>query len=109
MAKTAAKKARARSKPKQERLDGMPGGAKHPDISKAAEVYVAHRDERMEATKTEVETRDALILKMKEHGITVYRDPDSDLLVTLIEGKTKVKVKKAGEDEEGEDDAENEE
>lgn len=78
---------------------------KHPDVNKAAEVYVGHRDERMEATKIEVESRDALVEKMRQHGLKEYRDPDSDLLVTLVEGKTKVKVKRAGdeEDEDGEE------
>lgn len=88
------------AKAKQARLDGMPGGTNLPDVSKAAELYVEVRDERMALTKREVETRTLLIGKMRGHSIIEYKDPDSDLVVTLVEGKTKVKVKRAGEDDE---------
>ena len=73
------------------------------DVSKAAEQYAAVRDHRMELTREEVKKHDALLATMRAHDLTVYRDPDNDLLATLIEGKAKVKVKKAGEDDEEED------
>lgn len=61
---------------------------------KAAEAYVEVRDERMELTEEEGKLNAALVEVMKKHGLDRYRDPDSDVLVTLEQGATKAKVKK---------------
>ena len=49
--------------------------------------------------EAEVEARGALIAAMKKHGLTIYRDDDAapPLLVTLVAGEDKVKVKRVDE------------
>lgn len=78
----------------------------HKDIDKAADIYVAARDERMGASKNETEAKDHLLRKMAEHGLKSYRIPDTNLLVTVTEGAHNVSVKtvkKDGEESDGED------
>lgn len=69
--------------------------------------YVKARDERMELTKKEVETKQALIKVMRDNkdkigedgdGVMLYRH--DDLLVTLKHGKDDIKVKTEGTEEE---------
>jgi hypothetical protein len=76
-------------------------------IDNAIGRYVVARDERMELTKKEVETKTALIKVMRDNkdklsvdaeGTIVYRH--DDLLVTLRHGKDELKVKTEETEEE---------
>ena len=71
------------------------------EVNAAAEGYVDARDERMKHTETEVEAREALIAVMKKHSLTVYRDDEASppLLVTLMPGEDRVKVRRDEEEE----------
>jgi hypothetical protein len=78
-------------------------------IDNAIGRYVLARDERMELTKKEVETKTALIKVMRDNkdklsvdaeGTIVYKH--DDLLVTLKHGKDELKVK-TEEDDDGND------
>lgn len=90
------KSRKSKSKPKQESFEGMEP-VEIAEVTKAAEVYVDARDERMQLTEQEVEKQELLVTAMKKHGLDKYRTPDG-LLVTLVPGKEKAKVKRAGED-----------
>lgn len=88
---------RARKSPKQSEMPGAERPVIH-DLDSAAEGYVDVRNERMELTAREVEARDVLVGLMRKHGQTVYRVAvDEPLLVTLIEGQAKVRVRKLAE------------
>lgn len=81
-------------KPKQEEMpiegEGVaPKRIKAIDV--AADKYVEIRDTRMEWTEKECKARDNLVAKMKEHGLSMYRYGDHE--VVLKEGDPKVKVK----------------
>jgi hypothetical protein len=66
-----------------------------PEINAAAEAYVKARDKRMELTKEEVATHEALAETMKRHKVKVYKDSDADppLIMTLTSTEVVVKVK----------------
>jgi hypothetical protein len=75
-------------------------------IDNAIGRYVVARDERMELTKKEVETKTALIKVMRDNkdklsvdaeGTIVYKH--DDLLVTLKHGKDELKVKTDGSED----------
>lgn len=72
------------------------------EVDTAAEAYVEARDERIRLTKKEVDAKDALVTVMKKHKLDVYRDENAipPLVVTLIPGEDKVKVRKQQEEEE---------
>jgi hypothetical protein len=74
------------------------------EIDAAAERYVEARDARMELTEKEVELRDRLVDLMRKHKLEVYRDDDAapPLLVLLIVGKDKVKVRRESDEAEAE-------
>ena len=82
------------ARPKQPHLTGLEP-VSYPDLDAAAGAYVDARDERMEQTKVEVDTRDGLINVMRAHKLTTYRVEASDgpLLVTLTD-EAKVTVRK---------------
>jgi hypothetical protein len=73
------------------------------EVDTAVEAYVEARDERMKLTDREVEAKEALIAVMRNHKLTVYTDENAvpPLVITLIPGEDKVKVRRA-EEEEGE-------
>ncbi len=75
------------------------------EVNAAAESYVDVRDERMALTERETEARDALVKVMKKHGLDVYVDEDAapPLVVTIIAGEDKVKVRRAEDSESLED------
>lgn len=66
----------------------------HKDITKAAEAYVAVRDERMEMTEREVEKRAALTTVMLKHELEEYVDEDAEIRVTVSQKEPKAKVSK---------------
>jgi hypothetical protein len=70
-----------------------------PELTELAKQYADVRDDRMEHTKKEVELKNKVLDMMREHEITSYSDPDSNLTITL-ETKTKVRVKIGGDEEE---------
>jgi len=70
----------------------------HEDVTKAAKIYVAARDERAELTEREDKVRGFLLEKMRKHKLTVYEDEDANVRVEVTEGKTKVKVKRLEEE-----------
>jgi hypothetical protein len=78
------------------------------EIDAAAEAYIEARDERMELTKREVEAKSLLLEAMQKHNVDTYCDESATpaLLVTLIPGEDKVKVRRLDEEEKVE--AENE-
>lgn len=80
------------SKPKQIAIAGTER-VLHKDVRSAAEAYVEVRDERMELTKDEVVKKSLLVAVMKKHELSVYRDEEADLEVTLVTDE-KCKVKK---------------
>lgn len=67
-----------------------------PEIETAAEAYVTVRDRRMAATKQETDAQSTLLTVMKKHNLTTYRlgDGEDPLLILLVEGRTKVAVRK---------------
>lgn len=78
-------------------------------VDAAVAKYVAARDERMELTKKEVDTKTALITALRANkdklgadaeGTIIYRH--DDMLVTLKHGKDELKVK-TEDDENGND------
>ena len=70
-----------------------------PELTQAAENYVAVRDERMKLTKEEVAKRTVVVDLMKSNSLTSYQDNANELTIVL-ETKTKVKVKIGGEEPE---------
>jgi hypothetical protein len=62
----------------------------HPDVAKAAEKYIEARDARMELTKAEVETKNALVGLMKEHKLETYEDDD---FIVTFEADVQEKIK----------------
>ena len=91
-----AKKKSAETSKKIARQSDLPGmeDAAIKDIEDAALDYVEGRDERMEATKVEVERKEALISLMHKHEKTKYqrRIGDKVLNVNLKVEKESVKV-----------------
>ena len=76
-------------------------------VDAAVARYVKARDERMELTKKEVDTKTALITALRDNkdklgadaeGTIIYRH--DDLLVTLKHGKDELKVKTEDNEEE---------
>jgi len=94
--------ARAKKRrPRQKQLPGLEDPS-IPELDKAAEAYVAVRDERMELTKEEVTKRDTVQRLMIEHGLTSYRFDSK--VVSIVPGVDKVKVKAVGGDPDDEED-----
>lgn len=72
----------------------------HPDVTVAAEQYVAARDRRMNLTEAEVETRDALAEAMRKHELPFYEDEDAGLRVRVTTKTSEtVKVERIQPDE----------
>lgn len=84
---------------KQPELDGV-GKVEVKQIEEVAEEYVRVRDARMDLTKKEVSARNRLLDLMHEHKLQTY---EYDEHVVEITQKEKIKVKKAGADEDAED------
>lgn len=76
------------------------------EIDDAAAEYVDVRDRRVSLSADEKVAKQALIEVMKKHGVSVYRDDEADMVVTVIAGKDGVKVTEA-EPEAGPIDEEN--
>lgn len=74
----------------------------HPDITAAAEEYVKIRDKRMKLTQQEVDRREVLRDVMAKHKLEVYEDVDVGLRVEIVNGDSKVKVKRLADDPAGE-------
>lgn len=89
---------------KQAALPGMERES-NKEVDAAAEVYVKSRDKRIKASEHEVADKAALIGLMQKHKLTVYKDEDAGLIITLSPGKPNVKVQEA-DDEEADDEAE---
>ncbi len=75
-------------------------GTERPQIKEVAllaDGYMNERNKRMRLTKKEKDAKSALIVAMRKHGLTVYRDDDHSppLLVTLS-SKDDVKVEEVG-------------
>lgn len=75
------------------------------ELDDAAETYVEKRDARMSASADEKTAKDALISAMKKNNVTVYRDENAHLTVTLVPGKDAVKVVTVEGDEAAEGEA----
>lgn len=65
----------------------------HPDIDRAAELYVDARDERCRLSKEEAEAQDNLLETMLKHGLSTY-EFDGKIVVALSKTKIVVKTKK---------------
>lgn len=91
----------AKKKPKQQQFEEMKDPT-IPEIEKAAENYVRDRDARMEMTKDEAKSHDVLMAAMKKHDLLSYRFGNK--LINVVQGATKVKVKRSGDEEDGDDD-----
>jgi hypothetical protein len=63
------------------------------DIDAAAEVYIDARDERIALSRLEKERKTALIDKMTEHELSIYKLPDGRKVI--LDGKTEVHIQKA--------------
>lgn len=82
-----------------------------PEINAAAENYREQRDKRMRLTVKEIAAKAALMEAMAKHKLDIYRDNDATppLTVTIVEGKTSVKVDEASYPEpEADDDGDGE-
>lgn len=90
---------------KQKALPGMEREV-HEEVDVAAEVYVKTRDKRVKLTEHEVADKAALIAAMQKHKLTVYKDEERGLVITLTPGKTGVKVQELKDDEAADDEAE---
>lgn len=95
MAESATKK--AKKLPKQEQLPGVENAAIK-EIEDAALEYAEGRDERMEATRVEVERKQKLIDAMHAAKKTEYKR--GNISITLVTEKESVKVKIKDEAEE---------
>lgn len=83
--------------PRQEPLPGMEDRA-IAELEDAALSYVEVRDERMELTKQEADSKARVVAIMKKNGKTEYRH--GNVLVEIIPEDAKVKVKIAKDGEE---------
>lgn len=66
---------------------------KIPELSKLLSEYVDVRDARMALTPKEVQAKGALLAKLNELKLDTYRDPETQIVVTLEEGEPELKVK----------------
>ncbi len=62
-----------------------------PEIDHAAEVYVGHRDERMENQREEIKAHDVLLTLMQSHGMNEYEWNGN---VVSVKNKVKVSVRR---------------
>ncbi len=70
-------------------------------VALAGVAYVAERNRRMKLTEKEKAAKDALIAVMRSEKVTVYRDDDAGVIITLT-SKDNVKVTEV-DDENGGD------
>ena len=66
----------------------------------AAEKYQELKEKRMAALTKEIAAKGELLELMRKHEQTTYRCDENDLLVELVEGESKLKVKHVESDEE---------
>lgn len=90
---------------KQTALPGMEREV-NKEVDVAAEVYVKSRDKRVKASEHEVADKAALIAAMQKAKLSVYKDEEAGLVITLTPGKPNVKVQEATDDETDDDEAE---
>lgn len=83
--------------PKQEQLPGVENAAIK-EIEDAAIEYAEGRDERMEATRVEVERKQRLIEAMHKAKKTEYRRGNIDIKLVTEKESVKVKIKDEGEE-----------
>ena len=87
--------------PKNAALPGMEDHAIKP-LEEVAARYAEIRDERMELTQREHTLKEHALKLMKKYDKTIYRHDGVEITVVPGEDDVKVRVKKAGdEDEEG--------
>lgn len=75
-------------------------------LVRLAEKYVEKRDARMAAGREELVAKSALVNALKEKGLSRYEDVDDDIVILLLAGKEKLKVKPLSEADEDDDEAE---
>ena len=85
----------SRNRANQKRLPGVDGGI--PELEQLGFEYAAIRDRRMETLKEEVELKGKIFAAMKKHKKTQYIY--QDLMIQIVPGEEKLKVKVAKEDE----------
>lgn len=88
-----AKRARQKSLPTME-------PKKNSRLSELLISYVEKNDERAKATREAAGLKDTLIYEMGQANLLEYRDPETQLGIT-IEPKSKVKIHRGGEDDKG--------
>jgi len=98
-AKTNGDAAPRRGRPRQEDLPGTEDRAIKP-LEQAAAEYADIRDQRMELNESEAQLKANLLKLMKKHGKTVYHRDGITITVVSEEESVKVRVKKAGENDE---------
>ena len=76
---------------KQQPLPGMEVET-NKEVEAAAEVYVNSRDKRVKASEHEVADKAALIAAMQKAKLTVYKDEERGVVITITPGKPGVKV-----------------
>jgi hypothetical protein len=84
-------------RPRQQEIPGAEQISKIPALTKAVKALKEMRSEWQELGGRVAEQRDLVARLMHDHGLTTY--PTSGLVVTLVPGKEKVKVKEVGGDE----------
>jgi len=75
----------------QQFLPGMEDAAIE-DLESAARSYVSVRDRRMALTKQEVDAKNVVLNKMREHGKQNYRRDGIEIRVVATEETVKVRV-----------------
>lgn len=68
---------------------------RHKRVDDAADNYYDTMMDRVKLSKEEHELKDALIDKMKEHGIDRYEMPDGKIVMVTHKSNVRVKKKKA--------------
>jgi hypothetical protein len=99
--KAAKKSPEVKKGPRQQQLPEMEDRAIEALEEKAQE-YVEARDERMGLSKKEVEVKGQLLQLMKAHKREHYKRGPIEINIVHEKENIKVKVKAAGDDEDGE-------
>lgn len=94
-------KGTSNSKPKARDLPGLEDRAIKP-LEEAAEAYADIRDQRMELGRSETELKSKLLTLMKKHGKSTYHRNGITIDIVSEAETVKVRVKKGGDDDQGE-------
>lgn len=95
MAKSKSGEAKSKPTRKRARQSELPGmeRPRFPEIERAAAVYADLREQRKDLAERETSARAVLILAMRRHGQTAYRDDNADPpIVITLEAKDAVKL-----------------